>query len=118
MNGSINSDGRLVIDRDGISINQACPYGGNSNVFCGHWCPFFGEPEPDTASLLQYNLTKEQVKEIAKAAVRGPDSILVLVDSMMMGSRSENSTLKKPIVKLQLCRRTLTFDSLIDERGK
>ena len=43
MKGKIDKDGFLWIERKGEWTKQFCPF--VSKVWCGHWCPLFGEPE-------------------------------------------------------------------------
>lgn len=42
MKGKIDKDGFLWIERKGEWTKQFCPF--VSKVWCGHWCPLFGEP--------------------------------------------------------------------------
>jgi hypothetical protein len=50
MNGKLNENGLLLVERKGEYVTQLCPYtsfrhdGGSSAMGCGHWCPLFGEP--------------------------------------------------------------------------
>ena len=50
MNGKLNENGLLLVERKGEYVTQLCPYtsfrhdGGWSAMGCGHWCPLFGEP--------------------------------------------------------------------------
>jgi len=47
MNGKINSDGNLQVQRikTGEYVKQYCPFCWNANrqAACGEWCPLFGE---------------------------------------------------------------------------
>lgn len=55
MNGKLNENGLLLVERKGEYVTQLCPYtsfrhdGGSSAMGCGHWCPLFGEPESETS---------------------------------------------------------------------
>lgn len=51
MNGGIDKDGCLWIERAGLMIRQWCPFSNRGDSFsfsgCVHNCPLFGEPETD-----------------------------------------------------------------------
>ena len=50
MNGKINIDGNLEIERAGKMKVQYCPHEPDSkaNVACGDWCPLFATTRIDT----------------------------------------------------------------------
>jgi len=54
MKGKIDSNGLLYIYRENFYKIQYCPYGYNQSVFCGDWCPLFGEPEKCKIGLKEY----------------------------------------------------------------
>jgi hypothetical protein len=45
MDGRIDQNGILYIERRGKSTRQICPF--THEAFCSHHCPLFGEPETD-----------------------------------------------------------------------
>jgi hypothetical protein len=46
MRGSISEEGILCIYRSGRFCKMMCPHNrrGDSDFYCDHWCPLFGEP--------------------------------------------------------------------------
>ncbi len=48
MNGKIDSEGKLNIERAGLMDRVGCPFSSdfNHSVYCGDWCAKFGEPTP------------------------------------------------------------------------
>jgi hypothetical protein len=52
MNGKIDKDGHLSIERAWVMKSTLCPFDNPSDeeyrkpVQCGDWCPLFGEPWP------------------------------------------------------------------------
>lgn len=48
----INKNGFLNLERNGVFKPQLCPKqampSSESDVFCGDWCPLFGEPIADS----------------------------------------------------------------------
>ena len=57
MKGKIDKDGYPYIERAGKMKRQDCA---NRPVYCGDWCPLFGEPErvPNTVEMMSIDLCK------------------------------------------------------------
>ena len=95
MNGKIDKDGFLHIERAGVIKLQTCPFTDAMTAIknpydptdtislpCGDWCPLFGEP------------SKSDVDD-------------TMFDKSIYG-----------LICLRLCHRTIYFDTLTDERSK
>jgi hypothetical protein len=98
MKGGIDKHGNLWIDRAGDKKGKLCPWN-QEGVSCGDWCPLFREPRRDMAFM-----TIKKPK---------PTSFWKLLFWEKSGVRCFGPTGR---TKLQICKRTLTFDEFTDER--
>jgi hypothetical protein len=56
MSGKIDKNGYLALERKGVLKKVCCPFtvssrnGATQGVYCGDWCPFFGDPYKEGCS--------------------------------------------------------------------
>ena len=62
MKGYINNNGFLIIYRKNKDRGLYCPYTYDYDIWCGDWCPLFGEPEKEERSGSPYGQKIEITK--------------------------------------------------------
>jgi len=112
MKGEIDKYGCLRIERCGKLSLQFCCY--NKPTACSDECVLFGEPVKVYKEKATWGSNKTKMKKLVKELKKNPNIINLEVDE---AENTVNIVYEELAwTEIQLCKKTICFDELIDHR--